>query len=127
MTRTTWTTLTTPDGTRLAHTDHRPAGDRASAFLLLHGLAGHQGEWDTLAAQLSADGHRVVTYDVRGHGASTRTPATTTREAHVQDAVALIRQLDLAPVIRAGSGSATARTSRAATRTSSGSRRAGPG
>ncbi|WP_107092267.1 alpha/beta fold hydrolase [Streptomyces sp. NRRL B-1140] len=102
MTRTTSTTLTTPDGTHLAHTDHHPAGNPASTFLLLHGLAGHQGEWDTLAAQLSADGHRVVTYDARGHGASTRTPATTTREAHVQDAVALIRQLDLAPVTLLG-------------------------
>jgi pimeloyl-ACP methyl ester carboxylesterase len=44
----------------------------------------------------------VVTYDARGHGASTRTPATTTRAAHVQDAVALIEELDLAPVTLLG-------------------------
>ncbi|MEU0220062.1 alpha/beta fold hydrolase [Streptomyces sp. NPDC006265] len=97
MTHTTSGTLTTPDGTHLAYADHRPAGDPKVTFLLLHGLAGHQGEWDTLAAQLSADGHRVMTYDARGHGASTRTPATTTREAHVQDAVTLIEELGLAP------------------------------
>ena len=104
LTRTTSTsgTLTTPDGTHIPHRDHIPAGRPATTFLLLHGLAGHQGEWDTLAAQLSADGHRVVTYDARGHGAATRTPATATREAHVQDAVALIEELDLAPVTLLG-------------------------
>ncbi|MFF9811222.1 alpha/beta fold hydrolase [Streptomyces coeruleorubidus] len=102
MTSTRSATLTTPDGTHLAHRDHQPAGEPAATFLLLHGLAGHQGEWDTLAARLSADGHRVVTYDARGHGASTRTPATTTRAAHVQDAVTLIEELDLAPVTLLG-------------------------
>ncbi|MFI6852662.1 alpha/beta fold hydrolase [Streptomyces sp. NPDC050416] len=102
MTRTRSATLTTPDGTHLAHRDHHAPGDPAATFLLLHGLAGHQGEWDTLAAQLQADGHRVVTYDARGHGASTRTPVTTTRAAHVQDAVTLIGELDLAPVTLVG-------------------------
>lgn len=102
MTHTTSGTLTTPDGTHLAYADHRPAWGPKVTFLLLHGLAGHQGEWDTLAAQLSADGHRVVTYDARGHGAGTRTPATTTREAHVQDAVTLIAELEPAPITLLG-------------------------
>ncbi|GAA2421870.1 alpha/beta fold hydrolase [Streptomyces coeruleofuscus] len=102
MTRTRKATLTTPDGTHLAHRDHQPAGEPSATFLLLHGLAGHQGEWDTLATRLSADGHRVVTYDARGHGASTRTPATTTRAAHVRDAAALIEELGLAPVTLLG-------------------------
>ncbi|MFJ2926392.1 alpha/beta fold hydrolase [Streptomyces massasporeus] len=101
MTRTSGT-LTTSDGTRIAHRDHHPAGRPTTTFLLLHGLAGHQGEWDTLAGQLRSDGNRVVTYDARGHGASTRTPANATREAHVQDAVALIEALDLAPVTLLG-------------------------
>ncbi|MEU6913154.1 alpha/beta fold hydrolase [Streptomyces olindensis] len=95
-------TLTTPDGTTLAYQDHRPTTEPPATFLLLHGLAGHQGEWDDLAARLSADGHRVVTYDARGHGASTRTPPTTTRAAHVQDAVTLIEELALAPVTLVG-------------------------
>ncbi|WP_328413761.1 alpha/beta hydrolase [Streptomyces violaceus] len=100
--RTTSATLTTPDGTRIAHHDHRPERESATPFLLLHGLAGHQGEWDAVAARLLSDGHRVVTYDARGHGASTRTPATTTRAAHVQDAVTLIEELALAPVTLLG-------------------------
>ncbi|WP_369196500.1 alpha/beta fold hydrolase [Streptomyces djakartensis] len=103
MTRPRPATLTAPDGTRLACTDHRPADPPgATPLLLLHGLAGHQGEWDALAAHLSADGHRVVTYDARGHGASTRSPADTTRAAHVQDAVTVIDTLDLAPVTLLG-------------------------
>ncbi|MGI5426125.1 alpha/beta fold hydrolase [Streptomyces sp. CA-179760] len=102
MTPPTSAILTTPDGTHIAYRDHRPTGPPVATFLLLHGLAGHQGEWDALAARLSADGHRVVTYDARGHGASTRTPPTTTRAAHVQDAVTLIEELGLAPAALLG-------------------------
>ncbi|MBA2949723.1 alpha/beta fold hydrolase [Streptomyces himalayensis] len=70
--------------------------------LLLHGLAGHMGEWDALTELLLADGHRVVAYDARGHGASTRRPSDMTRAACVRDAVAVIRALDLAPVTLVG-------------------------
>ncbi|MEV0175321.1 alpha/beta hydrolase [Streptomyces sp. NPDC050803] len=94
--------LTTPDGTRIAYRDHGPAAPPARPFLLLHGLAGHQGEWDDLTARLLADGRRVVTYDARGHGASTRRPPTVTREACVEDAVALIEHLALSPVTLVG-------------------------
>lgn len=103
MTRKQPVTLTAADGTRIACTDHRPAGPPgAAAFLLLHGLAGHQGEWDALGARLTADGHRVVTYDARGHGAGTRIPPDTSRAAHVRDAVTVIEALDLAPVTLLG-------------------------
>ncbi|GAA2419755.1 alpha/beta hydrolase [Streptomyces glaucus] len=96
--------LTVPDGTRLAHRDHTPSppAPETGPVLLLHGLAGHQGEWDDLVPRLLADGHRVVTYDARGHGASTRRPATVTRACHVRDAVALIEHLALAPVTLVG-------------------------
>ncbi|MBC9730948.1 alpha/beta fold hydrolase [Streptomyces sp. TRM68367] len=97
--------LTAPDGTRIAYRDHTPPGPRATLappLLLLHGLAGHQGEWDALIPLFLADGHRVVTYDARGHGASTLRPADTTRAAHVRDAVALVDELSLAPVTLIG-------------------------
>jgi pimeloyl-ACP methyl ester carboxylesterase len=60
------------------------------------------GEWDDLAPRLLAAGRRVVTYDARGHGGSTRRPPTVARAAHVQDAVTLIQHLDLAPVTLIG-------------------------
>lgn len=109
--------LTAPDNTRLAYRDHQPPGTRTPTgapahpaipttshppLLLLHGLAGHMGEWDALLPLLLADGHRVVTYDARGHGASTRTPQDMTRAACVQDALTLIDALSLAPVTLLG-------------------------
>ncbi|MGW4809148.1 alpha/beta fold hydrolase [Kitasatospora sp. NPDC004272] len=71
------------------------AGDPAGRpVLLLHGLAGHAGEWDALAGAL-APGHRVVAVDQRGHGRSTRRPASVGREAYVADALAVADRLGL--------------------------------
>ncbi|MDQ0961521.1 pimeloyl-ACP methyl ester carboxylesterase [Streptomyces sp. B4I13] len=107
-------TLTTPDGTTLTYADEKPpastapdAADTAEAappppVLLLHGLAGHLGEWDDLTARLLADGHRVVRHDARGHGASTRVPADMTRAAAVRDVVTLMDALALPPAILLG-------------------------
>ncbi|MEU5341238.1 MULTISPECIES: alpha/beta hydrolase [unclassified Streptomyces] len=94
---------TTPDGTRLAYRDHHApepepefgAGLRHPPLLLLHGLAGHMGEWDDLLPLLLADGHRVIAYDARGHGASTRRPPDMTRESAVRDVTTLIEELSL--------------------------------
>ncbi|MER6158429.1 alpha/beta hydrolase [Streptomyces sp. NPDC001868] len=89
--------LTTPDGIRLAYRDHAPGRKPAArSLLLLHGLAGHLGEWDDLLPLLLADGHRVVTYDGRGHGASTRRPADMSRAACVRDVLTVVRSLGLA-------------------------------
>ncbi|MFF3332260.1 alpha/beta fold hydrolase [Streptomyces sp. NPDC002888] len=104
MTTTTTAHLTTPDGTRIAYRDHTPpAGpERRPPVLLLHGLAGHMAEWDALIPRLLADGHRVVAYDARGHGESTRVPDDMTRAAAVRDAVTLIDALSLRGVILVG-------------------------
>lgn len=68
---------------------HGHGGSRHS-LLLLHGLAGQSGEWDALARLLRADGHRVVALDQRGHGASERHPADTSRAAYVADVIAVL-------------------------------------
>lgn len=94
---------TTPDGTRLAYRDHHAPepgaelapGSQRPPLLLLHGLAGHMGEWDDLLPLLLADGHRVITYDARGHGASTRRPPDMTRASAVRDVTTLIEELSL--------------------------------
>jgi pimeloyl-ACP methyl ester carboxylesterase len=62
--------------------------------VLLHGLAGHAGEWDAIARRLSIR-HRVVAVDLRGHGASERLPDDLSRAAYVTDVVAVLDQLDL--------------------------------
>ncbi|MEU3838938.1 alpha/beta hydrolase [Streptomyces sp. NPDC028635] len=87
--------MTTPDGIDIAYDDQGPADPPGPPLVLLHGLAGHLGEWDDLTARLLSDGHRVIRYDARGHGASTRTPADMTRAAAVADAVTLTDHLSL--------------------------------
>lgn len=94
-----WTERTvTRAGVRLACRDWTPAataaGSNAPPVVLLHGLAGHAGEWDAAAAHLSPR-HRVVAVDQRGHGASERRPADVSRAAYVADVVAVCEQLGL--------------------------------
>ncbi|MFC8698909.1 alpha/beta fold hydrolase [Streptomyces parvus] len=73
-------------------TDH---GGDGPPLLLLHGLAGHCGEWEALAARFAAT-HRVIAFDARGSGGSTRRPGDVTRAAHVRDVLAVARRFGLA-------------------------------
>jgi len=94
--------VTMRDGTSIAYRDESPplphSPDQPRTILLLHGLAGHLGEWDALTPGLLTAGFRVVSYDARGHGASTRRPPTVSRAAHVADARRLIQELGLSRV-----------------------------
>ncbi|MDQ6876833.1 MAG: alpha/beta hydrolase [Candidatus Dormibacteraeota bacterium] len=63
-----------------------------SSALLLHGLAGHAGEWTETASWLSAT-NRVLAPDQRGQGKSQRRPADVSRQAFVDDAAMWIREL----------------------------------
>ncbi|MER5777356.1 alpha/beta hydrolase [Streptomyces sp. NPDC002039] len=88
----TWTDRTVVrGGVRISCRDW---GGSGPPIVLLHGLAGHAGEWDTLARNLSRR-YRVVAVDQRGHGASERRPGDVSRAAYVADVVAVIGQLDL--------------------------------
>jgi pimeloyl-ACP methyl ester carboxylesterase len=68
---------------------YRVAGDGAQTVVLLHGLAGHAGEWDRTIAALQP-AYTVIAIDQRGHGRSTRRPADASREAFVEDVAAVI-------------------------------------
>ncbi|MFE2046812.1 alpha/beta fold hydrolase, partial [Streptomyces sp. NPDC059477] len=83
------------DGVRLVCRDW---GGDGPAVVLLHGLAGHAGEWDGLARRLSGD-WRVVAVDQRGHGRSERVPRDVSRDAFVADVAALPRSLGLEPPV----------------------------
>lgn len=93
----TWTERTVVrDGVRLVCRDW---GGSGPPVVLLHGLAGHAGEWDATAARLRA-AHRVVAVDQRGHGASEHLPADVSRDAYVGDVLAVTEQLGLeSPVL----------------------------
>lgn len=69
--------------------------------MLVHGLAGHAGEWDGTAAWLTAM-HRVVAPDARGHGRSERRPGSVSRAACVDDLARWIELLGLAPAVLIG-------------------------
>jgi pimeloyl-ACP methyl ester carboxylesterase len=85
-------------GVRLAWRDF---GGDGQSVLLLHGLAGHADEWAQTASWLTAR-CRVVALDARGHGRSERFPADVSRDAVVADAVFVVEQLRLQPVVVVG-------------------------
>lgn len=65
---------------------------RQRTVLFLHGLAGHSGEWVRTLAALGKE-FRAVAFDQRGHGASCRDSADTSRAAFVADVVAVLDEL----------------------------------
>jgi pimeloyl-ACP methyl ester carboxylesterase len=79
------------DGVRLVCRDRNGTG---RPVVLLHGLAGHAGEWDTVAQRLTP-AHRVIAVDQRGHGASERHPEDVSRGAYIADVLAVLDQLAL--------------------------------
>jgi pimeloyl-ACP methyl ester carboxylesterase len=76
-------------------------GGDGPPVVLLHGLAGHCGEWERTARWLTPL-YRVVAPDARGHGASDRRPSDVSPNAHVADVVQLMELLGIAPVVLVG-------------------------
>ncbi|GAA4936949.1 alpha/beta fold hydrolase [Streptomyces coeruleoprunus] len=88
----TWSERTVVrDGVRISCRDW---GGVERPVVLLHGLAGHAGEWDAIARHLSPR-HHVVAVDQRGHGSSERHPQDRSRAAYVADVIAVLDQLHL--------------------------------
>jgi pimeloyl-ACP methyl ester carboxylesterase len=86
------------DGVRLAGLDF---GGDGAPVVLLHGLAGHAGEWAGTAGWLR-ERARVVALDARGHGGSERFPPDVSRAAHVADAAFAVERLGLARAVVVG-------------------------
>jgi 3-oxoadipate enol-lactonase len=71
-------------------------------IVFVHGMCGDADAWADQQARLS-DRFRCVAYDRRGHTRSPFGDGVRTVEAHADDAAALVRALDLAPVLLVGS------------------------
>jgi len=76
-------------------------GGNGSPALLLHGLAGRANEWHSTAQWLTHQCH-VFALDQRGHGKSEKGMDDYSRDAYVNDVIAVIQQLNLAPVLLIG-------------------------
>ena len=81
----TWSEVSRPDG--VIH--YLDSGGSGRPVLLLHGLAGHAGEWLGTMRHLFPR-YRTVAVDQRGHGRSTRMPDDLSRDAFVDDVAAVI-------------------------------------
>jgi len=78
----------------------RDWGGDDTPMVLIHGLGGNQREWDVAGVRLARQ-FRIITFDQRGHGASSRSTdySWTTR---VDDLVALIEEMQLHDVTLVG-------------------------
>jgi len=84
--------------TSLHYVDVGPSG--APTLLFLHGNPTWSYLWRRPLAELSAAGHRCVAYDHMGFGRSEKPPrmAPYTLERHIENALAVIDELDLRDV-----------------------------
>lgn len=85
-----------PDGAQIAYDD---AGN-GRPLLLMHGLMAHR-EFFRLQAPLAED-FRLITVDLRGHGASRHDDRATTVELMAADVAALIEAMELEAVLGIG-------------------------
>jgi pimeloyl-ACP methyl ester carboxylesterase len=67
-------------------------GGSGDPVVLLHGLAG-SGQEMVATAESLLPGRRVIAIDQRGHGHSTRRPQDLSRQAYVEDVVAVVNDL----------------------------------
>ncbi len=90
------TAVELPDGVRLAFDDHGPVSAEHAwlPVVLVHGWLCDSGDWDQLLPWLTTR-TRVVTVDVRGHGASSRTTAGLTPPQMADDVAAVLGSLGI--------------------------------
>ena len=81
----TWHDVSRPDAT----VHYLDSGGSGQPVVMLHGLAGHAGEWLTTMRHLFPR-CRTVAVDQRGHGRSTRMPEDLSRDAFADDVAAVI-------------------------------------
>ena len=73
------------------------APERGNPVLCIHGLGSSTDDWQPQLAAL-ARSHTVITYDVRGHGKTSKPRGRYTVKQFAEDAAALIEHLEPGPV-----------------------------
>jgi non-heme chloroperoxidase len=92
----------TPDGAQLAVWDIEGDGPDAPVVVLPHCWGCSHEIWLPVARRLKEQGFRVVLYDQRGHGASTRGTAQLTIETLAHDLTAVLDATDVRDAVLAG-------------------------
>lgn len=88
------------DGAAIAYSDTGVVNDARTPLVLLHGLMAHGGFFREQAPL--GDTFRLVTIDLRGHGASPAAAASATVERIAADVSELVKNLDLEGAIGVG-------------------------
>ena len=87
------------NGIETAYTDQGQGDD--PPVVLIHGFPYNKSMWDDQVAALSGS-HRVITYDLRGHGESGSTQGPYTMEMLADDLHVLVEELSLGEVALGG-------------------------
>jgi non-heme chloroperoxidase len=93
---------------RIYYEDH----GSGSPVVLVHGYALNGHSWEKQEAALLAAGHRVITYDRRGFGASSRPSTGYDFDTLAGDLHVLLSRLDLRQVVLAGFATGTGEVAR---------------
>ena len=95
-------TVRTPDGAHLAVWDLEGDGPDAPVVVLPHCWGCSHEIWIPVARRLRESGHRVVLYDQRGHGLSTRGTAPLALETLAHDLEAVLEGTNVRDAVLAG-------------------------
>jgi 3-oxoadipate enol-lactonase len=82
--------------------EERAGNDRAATFVLVHGLGGSARSWWAQLAACEERGYRVIAYDQRGAGLSSKPSAPYSVELWARDLVRVIDALDVERPILVG-------------------------
>ena len=102
----------------LFYTDQGPMDGRP--VVLIHGFPLNGESWDLQSRALLAAGYRVVAYDRRGFGASSKTATGSDYDTFAADLHALIEELDLEDAVLVGFSMGTGEIARYLSRYGSG-------
>ncbi len=91
--------LTVPGGVTLYYED---SGGEGNPVVLIHGWPLSADAWETNVGPLTAAGYRVVAYDRRGFGRSSKPDSGYDYDTLTADLASLLEQLDLQDVILVG-------------------------
>jgi len=92
----------TPDGAHLAVWDLEGDGPESGVVVLPHCWGCSHEIWVPVARRLLEQGHRVVLYDQRGHGASTRGTAPLAVDTLAHDLSAVLESTDVRDAVLVG-------------------------